>query len=45
MGEGRSLFGDEGKGDRDLWVLMGDRCLILRFGRSGFMGGEGAIVV
>jgi hypothetical protein len=31
--------------DRSLWVLKGDRCLMLRFRRSGFVGGERAIVV
>jgi hypothetical protein len=28
-GEGRSLFDVEGIGDRVLWVVRGDRCLIL----------------
>jgi hypothetical protein len=38
--EGRSLFGDEGKGDRGLWVVSGDRCLVGKR-RSGFVSGEG----
>ena len=29
-GEGRSLFGDEGIGDRVLWVVRGDSCLMWR---------------
>jgi hypothetical protein len=42
--EGRSLF-DVGIGDRFLWVVWGDRYLMLRFRRSGFMGVEGTITV
>jgi|JFJP01.1.fsa_nt_gi hypothetical protein len=43
--EGRSLFDVERIGDRVLWVMRGDRCLMLRFRRSGFVGDEGAIAV
>jgi hypothetical protein len=32
-------------GDRVLWVLRGDRCLMLRFRRLSFMGIESAIAV
>ena len=32
-------------GDRACGVVRGDRCLMLRFRRSGFVGDEGAIAV
>jgi hypothetical protein len=38
---GSLLFDLREYGRSHLWVLRGDRCLILRFGRSGFVGDEG----
>ena len=49
---GDRVYGSEGRSLVDvefrrsvLWVVWGDRCLILRFRRSGFVGGEEAIAV
>ncbi len=38
---GSLLFDLREYGRSHLWVLRGVRCLILRFGRSGFVGDEG----
>ncbi|MFN9053996.1 MAG: hypothetical protein ACK5V6_13610 [Pseudanabaena sp.] len=44
-GEGRSLFCYWEIGDRVLWVVRSDRCLILEFRRSGLWVFGGAIAV